>query len=68
MTATPHAAADTSDSSGFAGATLCHKCNTTAVIVMDACYVFELWVFEVWVADVLQTIPKLNHLDVRFAR
>ena len=39
-TANPHASADsdTSESSGFpAGATLCHKCNTTAVIVMDGC-------------------------------
>ena len=29
---------ESTDSSGFpAGATLCHKCNTTAVIVMDGC-------------------------------
>ena len=37
-TGNPHTTTETSDSSGFpAGATLCHKCNTTAVIVMDGC-------------------------------
>lgn len=32
-------------------ATMCHKCHTKAIVIMDGCATcFELWVFEVWVS------------------